>query len=230
MSVPALSVVLPVRNQADYIGGVVGRYLEVFREKAVSAEVILVANACTDDSPRICREQAERDPRVRALESSLGGWGRSVKAGLSAARGEFWCYTNSARTDPRQVVSLFGVLGGRKDAIAKVQRHARGHFVREFASLIYNLECQFLLGVGCRDVNGTPKVFHSDVWRRVTVRSDGDTLDAEFLGLARRRGVRILEVPQAGWTRHGGKSSTRIRSAVAMYAQVLALSIRGGAS
>lgn len=212
---PELSVILPVYNQADHIAGVIEGYLNAFRGKPW--EIILVPNACSDNSPQICRELSKKHKNVRFVENPLGGWGLSVRKGLEAARGRFFCYANSARTDPATIPALFNQLLEKPGSLAKVSRHSRGHFLRELGSLLYNFECRVLFRVNCHDVNGTPKIFDSDLLRRVSLTSDGDLLDAEILAWCSRMKVPVVEMRHGVWNRHGGKSTTNFKSAARMY-------------
>jgi hypothetical protein len=216
-----LSLVLPVYNQADHIVDVVERMAAVFRGRPW--EIILVPNACHDESPQLCRRLARRHRGVRSIENPLGGWGLSVRVGLQAARGRFIGYTNSARTDPATVPELFNLIRKCPEVLAKVRRTHRGHPLREFGSTLYNLECRLLFGTRSGDVNGTPKIFSKESYRRMHLTSDGDLLDAEVLAWCRRLGIPLLEMPLAGWGRHGGKSTTSFRSAARMYLGVLKL-------
>lgn len=222
-SPPDLSVVLPFRNQADHLDALIRRYLDEFKPHPWTFELVLVPNACTDESVRLCRELEKADPRVRVVENPAGGWGLSVRTGLSSARGRFLCYTNSARTEPAQIPEAFGMLQGRSSTLVKIVRVERRNFLREFGSFLYNLECRALFKLGCRDVNGTPKIFPRELLDSIRLTSDGDLLDVELLAQARRRGWSILELPVEGWKRHGGKSSTNFRSAGRMYAGALKL-------
>lgn len=226
---PELSVILPFRNQADHLGPLVRRYVDEFAAQPWTFELVLVPNACTDESVRICRDLEAGDGRVRVVENARGGWGLSVRTGLSIARGRFLCYTNSARTEPALIPSVFERVRSRPSTLVKVVRRARGNAVREFGSFLYNLECRALFRLGCRDVNGTPKVFSRDLLDGVHLASDGDLLDVELLAQTRRRGWRIVEVPVEGWKRHGGKSSTNFKSAGRMYAGALELWWKGTA-
>jgi glycosyltransferase involved in cell wall biosynthesis len=218
---PELSVILPVHNQGDHIAQVVERYQSEFKNRPW--EIILVPNACRDDSLQICRRLARKSRNIRTVENPAGGWGLSVRMGLQAARGRFLCYTNSARTDPSQIPPLFRQLRAQPGSVFKISRVARGHLLREFGSRLYNWECRLLFHVSGRDVNGTPKMFSADLFGRMELVSDGDLLDAEFLARCRRMGVPVLETILAGWTRHGGQSTTKFRSAVRMYAGAVRL-------
>ena len=109
-----LSVVLPCRNQADHIARVLESYEAPLAALAGGYELVVVPNACTDATPRIVEDLAARDSHVRAVPIPLGGWGRAVLAGLAAARGQWLCYTNSARTDPAHVPALLELAAGAR--------------------------------------------------------------------------------------------------------------------
>jgi glycosyltransferase involved in cell wall biosynthesis len=218
-----LSVVLPCRNQADHIARVLESYKAPLAGLAGGYELVVVPNACTDATPRIVQDLAALDPHVRAVPIPLGGWGRAVLAGLTAARGEWLCYANSARTDPAHVPALLELARARGEAVAKVRRERRGAPLRETGSWLYNLEARVLFGIRVRDVNGTPKVLPRTLYDRLDLHSLDDLLDLELLAQAARRGVPIVEMPVAGFKRHGGRSSTGFRSAWRMYVGALAL-------
>jgi glycosyltransferase involved in cell wall biosynthesis len=219
--IPELSVVLPVYNQADHIVGVVARYRAVFKKRPW--EMILVPNACIDDSPRLCRQMARKNKNIRVVENPKGGWGLSVRMGLQAARGRFLCYTNSARTDPAVIPPLFEKAQSQPGILTKIKRVTRGRFLRDTGSLLYNLECRLLFHIKSGDVNGTPKIFQAGLLKKMKLTSDGDLLDAELLAQCQKLGVQVLETPLSGWNRHGGKSTTKLKSAAGMYWGVIRL-------
>jgi hypothetical protein len=101
-----------------------------------------------------------------------------------------------------------------------VQRNAP---LRELGSFLFNCEARLLFGLGSDDVNGTPKLFAADFYRDLRLTADGDLLDLELMAHARRRGVPIREIPVAGFRRHGGRSTTTLKSAWNMYVGALRL-------
>jgi hypothetical protein len=212
---PELSVILPIHNQADHIASVLERYYFQFKKR--SWEIILVPNACRDDSVRVCRKIASRHRNTRVVENPQGGWGLSVRVGLQKARGRYLCYTNSARTDPATIVTLFEKFKRNPQCLAKVDRRFRGNWFREWGSWLYNLECRWLLGLSTRDVNGTPKIFSETTFHKINLRSSGDLIDAELLLQCRRLGLPLLETPLKGWVRHGGKSLMSFKTALRLY-------------
>ena len=100
MNAGTTSVVLPVHNQAEHIEQIVSEYASALGRSGISWEIILVPNACSDGSDELCIRLAAADDRIRTVPSAPGGWGRAVRLGLAAARGDVLCYTNSARTTP----------------------------------------------------------------------------------------------------------------------------------
>lgn len=217
MSEVYLSVVLPCRNQEDHIDEVLRSYAGPLERSGRTYELVVVPNACTDRTEEIVRGVADGDPRIRIVVNPRGGWGRSVLAGLAAARGSMLCYTNSARTDPEHVVSVLD-LGLRSGlCLAKARRDNRGAPVREAGSALYNLEGRLLFGIRARDVNGTPKVFSRELLRDLRLFSEGDLLDLELMAKVSRRGVPIVELPVHGFRRHGGRSSTGWKTALSLY-------------
>jgi dolichol-phosphate mannosyltransferase len=128
---PDLSFVLPCRNQADHIAGVLARYFAPLDTLGRSYELVVVPNASRDRTTDVVRELAARDRRVRIVENPRGGWGLSVLTGLRAARGKVLCYTNTARTDPERLPELFRLYETHAPCLAKACRmHRCGRLAR----------------------------------------------------------------------------------------------------
>lgn len=223
MSEVFLSVVLPCRNQEDHIEEVLGSYAGPLERMGRSYELVVVPNACLDRTAQIVRSVAESDPRIRVVENPRGGWGLSVLTGLRAARGSMLCYTNSARTDPQHVVAVLDLCLRSGPCLAKARRDQRGAPLREAGSWLYNFEGRLLFGIRARDVNGTPKVFSRDLFRDLRLFSEGDLLDLELMAKVSRRELPIVELPIKGFSRHGGRSSTNLKTAWALYTGALRL-------
>ena len=212
-----LSVVLPVYNQVDHIRPVVEGDLEALRRVPLPVEIILVPNGCRDDSEAVCRALAAEHPQVRVEPSPKGGWGHAVKHGLAAARGDLLCYTNSARTEPEELILLLLYAVAYPRCVVKANRKIREHWRRRLGSLLYNIECRALFDLSNWDVNGTPKVFPREFSKLLTLARDDDLIDAEFNMICRREGYPMVEVPIFSHRRHGGRSTTNLRSAFRMY-------------
>ena len=123
---------------------------------------MLVPNAL----PRpLARDLPARSPTrhesVRVVELADGRLGpRRPGRARRGRAATVLCYTNSARTPPRDA-HADARLRGRVPATSslKANRTIRDSFQRRVGSLLYNLECRALFDLPIWDVNGTPKVF-----------------------------------------------------------------------
>lgn len=212
-----VSVILPVYNQADHIESIVAEYEAELGKLPCAHELLLVVNGCRDNSLAVCRGLAERYATVRVVSSEKGGWGLAVKRGLEAARGDLLCYTNSARTTPGDLLLLCLYAVAHPDTVVKANRKIRDNVRRRLGSLLYNLECRTLFDLSNWDVNGTPKVFPRAFQTLLHLTRDDDLIDAEFNAVCRRENYPIIEVPIFSTRRHGGQSTTTMRSAFKLY-------------
>jgi glycosyltransferase involved in cell wall biosynthesis len=217
MSEGLASVVLPVHDQAGHIRAIVSEYVSALERSGLAWEIVLVPNACRDGSDDICEALAREHRSVRSVASKLGGWGRAVRLGLREARGDLLCYTNSARTTAEDLMLLLLYARTFPGVVVKANRKIREHWTRRIGSLLYNIECRTLFDLSSWDVNGTPKVFPRAFDDLLALTRDDDMIDAEFCWLCRRAEHPMIEVPIFSSRRHGGKSTTSLRSAVRMY-------------
>ena len=220
-----ISVILPVQNQADHIEPVLRQYLHALHNLNASCEVLVVINGPRrDDTLRVCQSLSRQLPDVRVLVIEQAGWGRAVRWGLSHARGDLLCYTNSARTAAKDLVLLLTCALANADCVIKANRRIRASIWRRLASLTYNLECRVLFDLSHGDVNGTPKVFPRKFSKLLALSRDDDLIDLQFSIACRRENYRVLEVPiLSSSVRHSGSSTTNWRSAIRMYSGAIRL-------
>jgi len=218
VSVELVSVILPVYNQADHIAELLEEYAAGLRNTPLQYELLPVINGPRrDNSMDVCRSLEARLPCVRTLCLDEGGWGRAVRFGLSQARGDLLCYTNSARTTARdlQLAVVYGSI--HPDSVIKANRKIRDSAGRRLGSLIYNLECRALFDLPYWDINGTPKVFSRNLAQLLKLTRDDDLIDLEFNIICRTENYPVIEIPIFSSKRHSGPSTTSLHSAFHMY-------------
>jgi glycosyltransferase involved in cell wall biosynthesis len=212
-----------VHNQADHVADVVREYEEGLARLPVPYEIVLVVNGSKDASIEVCRKLESADSRVKVLESAEGGWGRAVLLGLESARGDLLCYTNLARTRAEDLTLLLLYSLAYPDVVVKANRKIRDSLYRRFGSLLFNLECRALFDLSYWDINGTPKVFPRRLEKLLALSRKDDLVDLEFHVVCRDEGYRVIEVPIFSNVRHGGRSTTNHRSALALYWGAIAM-------
>lgn len=212
-----ISIILPVYNQADHIGAIVQEYEAALEKIQHPHELILVVNNCRDRSLEVCQALAKQYSTIRIVHSAEGGWGLAVKLGITAAKGDLICYTNSARTSHKDLTLLLLYAVVYPQVIIKANRKIRDNWFRRLGSLLYNLECRTLFDLSYWDINGTPKIFPRQCDRLFHLTRDDDLIDAEFNIICRQEGYPVLEVPIFSTSRHSGRSTTNLKFALRLY-------------
>jgi succinoglycan biosynthesis protein ExoA len=131
---PAVTVLIPARNEAASIAGCLD---SVLSQDYPNLEVIVVDGSSIDETPDIVLRVAGRDSRVRLLRNERASIPISLNLGLEAAKGEYLVRVDAHSTiSPgyvREAVSLlrlggWGGVGGRKEAVG---RTPAGHAIAE---------------------------------------------------------------------------------------------------
>jgi glycosyltransferase involved in cell wall biosynthesis len=218
MTDPLVSIVLPVYNQADHIADVVQQYEENLSRLPIRHETLLVVNGSRDASLEVCQALEVTYPSVRVIASAEGGWGLAVKLGLSEARGDVLCFTNSARTSPQDLLLLIFYGVTYPNVVVTANRKNREGWQRKVGTLLYALECRFLFNLSNWDINGTPKVFPRRFDKLLALASDDYLIDLEFMVVCRREGYPVVRIPIfSSNRRYGGKSTTTLGVALKLY-------------
>jgi glycosyltransferase involved in cell wall biosynthesis len=83
MNTPAVSILLPVRNEERHLPAALG---SLFRQTFRDWELVAVDDGSEDDTPALLAAAALRDPRVRSLSRPPEGLVAALNAGLEACR------------------------------------------------------------------------------------------------------------------------------------------------
>lgn len=217
------SIVLPLYKQESHIDELVHQYVKGLESQLYSWELILVVNGNKDNGFIKAESYATRDKRIIALELKEGGWGKAVKYGMSKAKGIHLCYTNSARTQIIDLLNILKYAQVNKRSVIKATRIVRASFLRKLGSILYNFQNRMLFKTAIMDVNGTPKVFPNNIWKKLNVLSDGDLIDAEAIAKCFKAEIPVVEIPVRITDRREGASTTRFSSALKMYTGLLSL-------
>lgn len=220
------SVILPVYNQQDQVEYLVRTYTKELSSLKQSYELIFVVNGTWDHSYSKLKKAAGNDSRISVYNLTEEGWGRAVRFGISKAAGEYFCYTNSARTDSNEFIKMLNLVADHKDSVIKAKRMHRENFVRTFLSYVFNLEARLLFGLSVRDINATPKIIPRNIYKKLSLHRDDDLLDAEILIQCINKSIPVVEFPIFSWKRISGTSTTTLQSALKMYLGLISLKMK----
>lgn len=206
-----VSIILPIYHQSDQVHLLLKIYEELHRSFDFIIEVIFVINGGDTKSYELLKLIENDFYKVAFLEQ--GGWGRAVIEGVNLAKGDWICYSNSARTHLEDWIKFFDQVKFDDSILYKSERQNR-NWLRKSTSFLLNLEISLFLGEKVKDVNGTPKVFSLKAFEMLNITETGDFIDAELITKLIRNGKSVKPIKISNTNRLGGKSTTSLKTAV----------------
>ncbi len=92
MSLPLISVIVPIYNVEEYLPKCVD---SIINQSYKNLEIILVDDGSPDNSPQICDEYAQKDSRIKVIHKENGGLSDARNVGLKASNGEYVSFIDS---------------------------------------------------------------------------------------------------------------------------------------
>ncbi len=227
---PQLSIVIPCYNEEQRLPRTIARIERYLVDKGVSYELILVDDGSSDGTRKIMDEAAERNRSVRleALPHNRGK-GRALAEGVAAARGAEILVTDADLSPPIEELDKLRAELSRGAGVAIGSRALRGSRVevsqpiyRVLMGKAFNILVQAVLLPGIWDTQCGFKLFRADVAHDAfaALTTDGFGYDPEVLYRAKKRGVKIAEVPVV-WRNSAPTKVSPIKSSVDMFRHVM---------
>ena len=208
-SSPSVSLIIPVRNGAEFLPHTLGE-LRAFMMREPCAEVVLVDDGSEPRTAALLAAFACDQPRVTLLVHEVNqGKGAAVARGMLAARSAVRVFTDADLAYPLdQLPAVCAAIDQGSDvAIAcRVLRESRYlmsptffHYLytRHLLSRAYNAVVRWTLLPGILDSQAGLKAFSARaaevIFPRMTIRGFG--FDVEALLIARRHGLETVQVP-----------------------------------
>ena len=227
---PFLSVVVPVFNESARISSSLRQILAYLQARPESYEVIVVDDGSTDGTPDHVQQMVATHPQVRVLRHSANqGKGAAVRTGMLSARGAIALFTDADLSAPiAEAPRLLEPLQQGYDVVIGSRALQRDWIeihqsrFRETAGKLFNLCLRILTGLNFWDTQCGFKAFRLPAARRLFANQtiSGFGFDPEILYLARKFGLRSLEVP-VHWAHSEGTKVRLWRDGLRMFFDLL---------
>lgn len=198
-SPPAITVVIPIHNEAAYLPEAVPRLLLELDGVPVDSEVILAENGSTDETVRIAQSLASESDRLRVISLPEPDYGAAMRAGFLAATGA-WVVNFDIDYFSAPFLREGIALSETADLVLASKRIAgsddRRGALRRAGTAGFNLLLRLLFRSKVTDTHGM-KMVRKEVVEGIVpaVASTLDLFDTELVIRAERAGYRIREVP-----------------------------------
>lgn len=197
---PALSVVIPVHDEADNVGPLAAE-IHAALDGKVDFEIVFVDDASGDATPQRLAELAQRDPRLRVLRHRRNaGQSTALLSGVRHARGALVATLDGdGQNDPADIPALLSRWDAEQRAggavpllLAGWRASRRDTWIRRLSSRIANGVRRRVLGDGTPDTGCGLKLFRRDDFLALPYF---DHLHRFLPALVIRHGGRVVSVP-----------------------------------
>jgi glycosyltransferase involved in cell wall biosynthesis len=211
---PDVSVVMPAYNEAAILPASVAEVVEGLRDAGTSFELVVVENGSTDDTPAIARGLAAQYPEVRVEHLPEGDYGRALRAGLLAARGDAVVNFDADYFDVgflHDAVARVTAPGG--PAVVVASKRAPGARdtrppLRRLVTATFSLLLRAGFGLRVSDTHGMKAMRRSAVDSHARrCRFGQDLFDTELILRVERAGLATDEIPVAVVERRPARTS-----------------------
>jgi glycosyltransferase involved in cell wall biosynthesis len=201
VSVPRVSVVIPVYNEEAILRSAIVDLVARLDEMRIPYEILIAENGSTDGTVAIAAELAKRFPQV--LYSSLGepNYGKALRQGILRARGEFVICEEIDLCDSefhRRALEILETGGADLVVGSKLLEGAEDKrpMLRHIGSIVINSMLKVSLGFKGTDTHGL-KAFRRLALLDIVHQclADKDLFASELVIRADRSGIRKVEIP-----------------------------------
>lgn len=228
----SISVVIPAYNEEGVILSTLGSVFSYFfsNEKLDLKEVIVVDDGSEDETSKLVEKYYGDKVRVIRFEQNQGK-GAVVKAGILAAQGDFVVVMDADNSLPIQNLDFAFPYLGKYDIILPSRKFLSNYdagFIRKLGNKIFSWYVNFVLNLGVQDPQCGFKVFRREVILPSikSLTQQRWVYDSELLYLAKKKGLKIKEVPIIFQPATRPSRLRVLRNAPAMFWQILQIRFR----
>ena len=205
MAHPRLSIVIPAYNERARIGNTLERVLWCVQDRGWDAEVLVVDDGSTDETPDIVQHWMQNHDRLHMVRNPGNrGKGYSVRNGLLQSAGDIVMFTDADLSSPMEEAELLmaAIDEGADVAIGsrwlnRQKQTTHQPLYRRFFGRCFNKLTRFVMGLPFKDTQCGFKAFRREaaqtIFRLQTIERWG--FDPEILFIARKLKYKIVEVP-----------------------------------
>jgi dolichyl-phosphate beta-glucosyltransferase len=203
----SLSIVIPAYNEEKRLPQTLRKVLDWLARGTFSfREVIVVDDGSRDGTTHVVQECVRENTFVRlARNPGNRGKGYAVRHGMLEAKGEWILYTDADLSSPIGEIEKLCRAAREQDAGVAIGSRAMDRSLvevhqpalRELSGRCFNLVMRVVTGLPFKDTQCGFKLYRSDAARQIFSRQkqEGFSFDVEDLVIAKKLGVRAVEVP-----------------------------------
>jgi glycosyltransferase involved in cell wall biosynthesis len=224
---PFLSIIIPAHNEENRLPRTLEQVFAFLSTQPYAAEVLIVENGSNDHTLEIAQSFARQKGNLHVLQETQLGKGNAVRRGMLDARGEYRFICDADLSMPIEELAKFipsaltdfDIAIGSREAPGAVRYNEPPY--RHLGGRGINFIIQMFILPGLNDTQCGFKCFRAETAKALfsLQRIMGWSFDIEILYLARRKHLRVKEIPIHWYYRSDSKVSA-IRDAIRMIGDI----------
>lgn len=213
------------------------RFSSTFKAQNYSSEVVVVENGSSDNTLELATQFIKDHSNLVVVQEHQKGKGNAVRRGMLVARGEYRFICDADLSMPIEdlakflppVSGDFDIAIGSREAPGAIRYNEPPY--RHIGGRAINLAIRFFILPGLQDTQCGFKCFRAETTQMLFEQQTqmGWSFDIELLYLARRKKLRIREIP-IHWYFDAGSKVSAVRDALRMISDIFRIhlnAIRG---
>jgi glycosyltransferase involved in cell wall biosynthesis len=191
---PDLSIVIPIRNEAENLPALYDEFTQTLQASGRPYELLLIDDGSTDASFEILAGLQARDPRVRVIRFRRNfGQTAAFSAGFRFARGRVIVTADGdMQNDPADITRMVELIDQGHDIVCGWRKVRKDAFLtRRVPSMLANRLISWATGVQLHDYGCSLKVFRAEVVKPLKLYGE---MHRFLPAIASEIGVSIREV------------------------------------
>ncbi len=190
-----ISIVMPAHNEHGYLEPAVKTVVAGLRERRLAFEVIVAENGSTDDTATEADSLAHTYPEVVALRDPTADYGRALKAGFLAARGDVVVNFDVDFVDLEFLDRAVALMATGEPAIVVGSKRSPGSEderspARRTVTAVFSLVLRYGFGLRVSDTHGVKALRRAPLLPLVeSSRFGGDIFDTGIDPASRAHGT-----------------------------------------
>jgi dolichol-phosphate mannosyltransferase len=196
----ALSVVLPAYMEEENLRQLLPRLKDVISKIGINGEIVVIDTLTPIDNTRELCERYE----VRYVNRQGGNcFGDAVRTGIAEARGEYVVFMDADGSHAPEFINKLWDARNEADVVIASRYIAGGATdnsrILILMSLIVNLAYSVVLGLNCKDVSNSFKLYRTKMIKGLCLRCNNFDIVEEILFKIKKThmNLRIKELPFA---------------------------------
>lgn len=229
MSQIKLSVVIPAYNESKNLSlGALQTVFDYLKKQRYSWEVLVVDDGSVDDTAKKIERDIKRMPGFKLIKNPHGGKAIAVMTGMIKSSGDLAVFTDFDQATPiDQIEKFFPKFDEGFDIVIGSRRGREGApLIRKISAWGFSFLRNLILGLPFKDTQCGFKAFNKKSietvfvpllrkWERQKAKGAAVNAgwDAEFLYKAKKKSLKIIEVP-VDWHYVGTERVQLVKDAV----------------